>query len=187
MGMKSKAKGLGSVGFNMTPMIDCVFQLLIFLMVTRHFYELRTVQVQLPPASKAESMMSELPKFEQVVINIVSPLDSVDPEDQRTKTTKVIIDGNTIVASKEGGDIPNWEPLVNYLKTRVADAKKGSGKPVNVILRASQNVPYETIGSVMLSTTLANIGYWWIQTWRAVSPRDDDKLKFLGVPVSEGN
>ena len=185
MGMKSKAKGLGSVGFNMTPMIDCVFQLLIFLMVTRHFYELRTVEVQLPPASKAESMMEQLPKYTQVVINIVAPKDTGD------KTTKVIIDGTTVVESKEGGDVPNWEPLIKYLKTRVADAKRLTpDKPVNVILRASENVPYETIGSVMLSTTLANIGYWWIQTWRAIPGRDDKKLEWLGVPAQgqgEGN
>ncbi len=180
MGMKSKVKGSGTVGFNMTPMIDCVFQLLLFLLVSRHFYELRTVEVQLPPASKAESMMEELPKFTQVVINIVAPKDSGD------KTTKVIIDGATIVESKEGGDIPNWDPLVRYLKQRVADAKASpEKKPVNVILRASENVPYETIGSVMLSTTISGIGYWWVQTWRAVSPRDDVKLQFLGVRTEE--
>lgn len=178
MAMKSKAKGSGTVGFNMTPMIDCVFQLLLFLLVSRHFYEMKTVEVQLPPASKAESMMAELPKFTQVVINIVAPKDTGD------KTTKVIIDGATIVESKEGGDIPNWEPLVRYLKQRVANGSKE--KPVNVILRASENVPYETIGSVMLSTTMANIQYWWVQTWRAVSPRDDKKLDFLGVPASTG-
>src|SRR5664279_3479695 len=133
MAMKSKAKGAGTVGFNMTPMIDCVFQLLIFLLVTRHFYELRTVEVQLPPASKAESMMEELPKFTQVVINIVAPKDAGD------KTTKVIIDGATVVESKEGGDIPNWDPLENYLKRRVAEAKNSpEKKPVNVILRASE-------------------------------------------------
>lgn len=181
MGMKAKAKGIGQVSFNMTPMIDMVFQLLIFLLVTRHFYELSTVEVTLPPASKADQMTAELPKFAQVVVNVVAPKDTGD------KTTKIIVDGYTIIESVEGGDVPNWDPLEKMLKARQADTTKNKGKPVNVILRASENVPYETIGSVMLATSRAGVKYWWVQTWRAISPRDDEKLQWLGVRAGEGN
>ena len=40
-------------GLNLTPLIDCVFLLLIFFMVTTVFKQPYTLQVQLPAATKA--------------------------------------------------------------------------------------------------------------------------------------
>ncbi len=40
-------------GLNLTPLIDCVFLLLIFFMVTTVFKQPYTLQVQLPEATKA--------------------------------------------------------------------------------------------------------------------------------------
>lgn len=42
--------------FSMTPMIDCVFQLLIFFMVTTVFPEAELLKIELPSAVRAESL-----------------------------------------------------------------------------------------------------------------------------------
>jgi len=43
-------------GLNLTPLIDCVFLLLIFFMVTTVFKQPYTLQVQLPEAAKASQI-----------------------------------------------------------------------------------------------------------------------------------
>ena len=43
-------------GLNLTPLIDCVFLLLIFFMVTTVFKQPYTLQVQLPEATKASQI-----------------------------------------------------------------------------------------------------------------------------------
>jgi len=176
--LKSKAKGSGTVGFNVVPLIDCVFQLLLFLMVTRHFYELSTVEVELPPAVKAENKMQEMINYTQVVVNVVPPHGPTD------KTTRVVVDGYTVAESIENGPVPNWDKLIDVLKRKQADAMRGDRKkPLNVILRAGAGVPYETIGSVMLATSMSGIKYWWIQAYipRGATQDDNEKRIFLGA------
>jgi biopolymer transport protein ExbD len=181
--IKSKAKGAGGVGFNMVPMIDLVFQLLIFLLVTRHFVEMTTVELTLPPAAKAENKMDELTKYKQVVVNIVPPK-------APSKTTQVIIDTNVLMESVEGGDVPNPDKLIAYLKEKQALAaiEKRNPRPVNVILRAGEDVPYEIVGRVMIATSMAGIKYWWVQAYMPRTPTVDDqnRRKFLGVPAMLG-
>jgi biopolymer transport protein ExbD len=176
MPMKSKARGCGQISFNMVPMIDCIFQLLIFLMVTRHFYEMSTVEVVLPPAVKAEAKRDELLQYTNVVVNVQPPSNKED------NITRVWLDGVVLVQSVEGGKVPDWDPLIKALKQKKIDAEKSLGKkPVNVILRAGENVPYETIGSVMLATSSAGIPNWWVQCYRPNQPGDVEKRKALGV------
>ena len=43
-------------GINLTPLIDCVFLLLIFFMVTTVFKEARLLKVELPEASQSETV-----------------------------------------------------------------------------------------------------------------------------------
>src|SRR5688500_10743071 len=53
-------KGILSGGFNLTPMIDVVFLLLIFFLVaTRFEQEERDMEVELPQASAAEPTINE--------------------------------------------------------------------------------------------------------------------------------
>ena len=180
--MRSRAKGGGAVSFNMTPMIDIVFNLLIFFMIVSQFYQLKVEPVKLPPAAMADPMKDELPKFQQVVINVVPPDTQKNPNDT---TTVVKIDGRIVMESVMYGDVPDPEPLIALLTARKEAAEANKGKPLNVILRAGENVHYELIGRVMLCASQAGIPYWWVQAYRP-SPqpkRDRDVKEFLGIPV----
>jgi biopolymer transport protein ExbD len=140
-----KSKGSGGVSFNMTPMIDIVFNLIIFFMLISQFQQLEIEDVVLPPAWTAES--KDYSKFYNIVINIVDP-------DQ----PKVKIFGNT------------FEPDVGGMLERYLVDVAGRGevggtqRPLNVILRADARVPYEAVAAVMLAAGRAKIQGWWITT-----------------------
>ena len=181
MAMKSKARGGGAIGFNMTPMIDIVFQLIIFFMLVSQFYQLKVEEVKLPVALKADPKREIIQDFEQVVVNVVAPTQPGD------RTTRIIVEGKTLVTSDDGGKVPVWEPLISLLKARKAkqEATVPKGKPINVILRSDASVPYETIGSIMLSASSAGIEYWWVQA--SLPGKDPESLQFLGAPPAGGS
>lgn len=57
-------------GINMTPMIDCVFQLLIFFMVATSFSPTPGIRVKLPPPGTPPPGME---KPEQLILRISDP------------------------------------------------------------------------------------------------------------------
>ena len=181
--MKSKMRGGGAVSFNMTPMIDIVFNLIIFFMLVSQFYQLKVEAVKLPPAAKADPKRKELPNFTQVVINVVPP---GSPSNPTGHTTLVKIDGKVVMRDEEGGDVPDPEPLENLLKARKEAAEAaGGGKPVNIILRAGDEVHYDLVARIMIAASRAGIPYWWVQAARP-NPKENMDLEikqFLGVPA----
>jgi biopolymer transport protein ExbD len=139
-----KPESVGSVSVNMTPMIDMVFNLLIFFILTAQFVQLEVEQVILPPSITA--INKDYTEFRNVVINIVNP-----------ENPHVVILGKTIDAEIRSGP----SELTQYLKD-IHDSAEG--KQINVILRADADIPYEEVAKVMLATGAAQIQGWWITT-----------------------
>jgi biopolymer transport protein ExbD len=141
-----RSKGHGGVSFNMTPMIDIVFNLIIFFMLISQFQQLEIENVILPPAVTAEP--KDYTKFRNIVINIVDP-----------DRPQVRIFGNTFEPDVGG-------VLEKYLLEITARGGEEGGppRPLNVILRADARVPYEAVAAVMLAAGRAKIQGWWITT-----------------------
>ncbi len=178
--MRVKSRAGGGVGFNMTPMIDIVFNLIIFFMLVSQFYRIRVEDVKLPPASKASTKKQELQKYTQLVVNIVPPTDS------RDKATRVIIDGQTILVFIVGENPPLMDPLIDLLKARNKTVGDQKHKPLNVICRAGESVTYDIVGSVMIATTKADIRNWWVMAYRPQAKGDREVKEFLGVANGSG-
>lgn len=71
--MRREWKGRGkstAEGINMTPLIDCVFQLLIFFMVATSFSPIPGIRVRLPPAGAPPPGQD---KPEQLILRINDP------------------------------------------------------------------------------------------------------------------
>ena len=130
----------GAVSFNMTPMIDIVFNLIIFFILTSQFIKLEIEQVELPTSTTA--MPKDYSQFRNVVINIVNP------------------DNPTI---KVFGRVFTPPELSEHLRALKASAE---GQTMNVILRADAEIPYEDVARVMLAAGAAEIQGWWITTER---------------------
>lgn len=113
------------LGFNMTPMIDVVFLLIIFFLVSSHLAKQETrLKLELPVAQSGdEDPLSDSPR---ITINIQE-------------------DGSMTFAGR---------PLVDQdLGNRLADATRQWGEDVEVRIRCSRLVPYGLVEPIMLACT----------------------------------
>lgn len=118
----------GEVGFNMTPMIDVVFLLIIFFLVSSHLAKQEAqMELPLPVADSGEK-----------------------PNDEaRRLTLNVTADGSMLLA---GRPIDRDE-----LKQRLKQARDEHGQDVEIRIRGDRNVPYSAVSPIMLSCARTGI------------------------------
>jgi biopolymer transport protein ExbD len=114
-----KGSSNGAVSFNFTPMIDVVFNLLIFFVLTAQFISLEVEDVVLQPSVTAEN--KDYTAFRNVVVNIVRP-----------ESPAIMVMGRTFT----------YQELTEHLKM-LNESAKAEGQKMNVILRADRRIPYE--------------------------------------------
>lgn len=120
----------GEVGFNMTPMIDVVFLLIIFFLVSSHLAK-QEAQMELPlPVAESGSMESEA--------------------ESRRVTVNVRHDGQLLLA----GRAVRPTELVERLRDKSADA----GTDLEVRIRSDRAVEYRYVEPIMLAC--ARSGIW---------------------------
>ncbi len=118
----------GEVGFNMTPMIDVVFLLIIFFLVSSHLAKQEAqMELPLPVADSGEASNDEA----------------------RRLTLNVTADGSMLLA---GRNIDR-----NELKQRLKQARDDHGKDVEIRIRGDRNVPYSAVSPIMLSCARSGI------------------------------
>ena len=117
------------LGFNMTPMIDVVFLLIIFFLVSSHLQRQETQrEMELPEAPAADQDLdSETPR---VTINVLP-------------TGEIFVAGRAMTRD----EIP---PMLRNVREQ-------QGEDVEVRIRASRNAPWSTIEPVMLNCTKSGI------------------------------
>ena len=116
-------------GFNMTPMIDVVFLLIIFFLVSSHLAKQETqVELALPTATSAD--------------------DDSDFEKPRL-TINVQADGSYSLAGR---------PItVERLPEQFAAIREKEGDEIEVRIRGSRQAPYSAVEPIMVSCTKAGI------------------------------
>jgi biopolymer transport protein ExbD len=118
----------GEVGFNMTPMIDVVFLLIIFFLVSSHLAKQEAqMELPLPVADSGEQ----------------------STDNTRRVTLNVTADGSMLLAGRR---IDRDE-----LKQRLAQARDTHGKDIEIRIRGDRNVPYSAVSPIMLSCARAGI------------------------------
>lgn len=117
-------------GFNMTPMIDVVFLLIIFFLVSSHLAKQESqLELELPTA-----VMSD---------------DDIEVDTPRV-TVNVKSDGSLWLA---GRVIERAQ-----LQTTFANVKKKEGPNIEVRIRSSRSAPYSAVEPIMLACT--KCGVW---------------------------
>jgi biopolymer transport protein ExbD len=120
----------GKLGFNMTPMIDVVFLLIIFFLVSSHLAK-QEAQMQLPlPAA-----------------------DSGHEADERSAprlTINVLLDGTLLLSGHK--------VKANQLQERLQGRLKESGPGLQVRIRSDRGAPYRFVEPIMLAC--ARVGIW---------------------------
>jgi biopolymer transport protein ExbD len=117
------------VGFNMTPMIDVVFQLIIFFLLSSHLAKQET-QLPLPLPEAVSGRDLEL-------------------DDRARVTVNVLADGNLLVANRP----ISADDLARRLRQRIEQ----HGTDLEVRIRADRTVPYAACEPVMLACARAGI------------------------------
>jgi biopolymer transport protein ExbD len=121
--------GIGEVGINMTPMIDVVFQLIIFFLVSSHLIKQEShVQLPLPTAqSGAQDILDEKPRL----------------------TVNVLTNGELLLTGRQ--------LTADELTARLAEKVQELGQDLEVRIRSDRTVPYARVEPVMLSCAKAGI------------------------------
>lgn len=127
--------GRGSIGFNMTPMIDVVFLLIIFFLVSSHLARQETqVAVDLPDAASSDRPAEE--DVRRLFINVLSE--------------------RQILVGSQPVEPERLETLLNYESRRSAGG--GKERPLEVRIRTDRTVPYRTVEPILLAC--ARSGIW---------------------------
>ena len=116
------------VGFNMAPMIDVVFQLLIFFSLVSTFAAAEAISLELPNPERSQAQNAKI--VDKVVINCRPAEDHEEPGD---------------VLYSIGPNVP--EPL-ERISERLAAAAAGNPQ-LKVIIRADKRLSYEKVRRVM--------------------------------------
>jgi biopolymer transport protein ExbD len=120
----------GEDGINMTPMIDVVFQLLIFFLVASHLSQQETqLELALPVAAHSEK----------------------EPEDPGPRVTINVPSEGDLLLGAQKVDL-------TQLAARLAAEKKKLGDGVEIRIRADRAAPYRAIEPILRKC--AETGLW---------------------------
>lgn len=114
---------------NMTPMIDVVFQLIIFFLVTSHFAR-QEAHLPLPLPAADSSLAATADDQPRLVINV-------------TADGTLLFAGRSLTAAE--------------LQQRLAERTSELGRDVEVRIRADRGVSYRFVEPVLLSCARAGI------------------------------
>ena len=118
----------GEVGFNMTPMIDVVFLLIIFFLVSSHLAKQEAqLDLPLPVADSGEESKDQT----------------------RRLTLNVTADGTLSLAGRTLDSA--------RLQQRLGAARKQHGDDLEIRIRSDRSVPYRSISPIMLACARSGI------------------------------
>ena len=139
--MNFRPRQTQTVDINLTPLIDVVFLLLIFFMVTTTFDRASELKIDLPQASQA-------------------------PEEQQVEKLELVIDaaGNYFL---DGNELVNTKPAT----VRAALEKRAAGQTdLPLIIRADANTPHQAVVTAMDSAQKVGLTRMSIATTRNDGP-----------------
>ena len=114
----------------MTPMIDVVFLLIIFFLVSSHLAK-QEVQFKLPLPTAQSGLQDK-------------------PSEKPRLTVNVLADGTLLFAGRQ--------VTADELRTRLSERQQDFGKDVEVRIRGDRGTAYKHVEPVMLSC--ARVGIW---------------------------
>ncbi len=127
----------GAVDFNMTPMIDVVFLLIIFFLVSSHFAQQEVqVDLKLPTAGKGQTPPQD--EARRVIVNVLS---------ERRPGEQIMVAGRTV-----------GERELTRLIAAENDQSKQADRPLEVRIRSDRRVPYRIVEPIMVAC--AEAGVW---------------------------
>jgi biopolymer transport protein ExbD len=130
MRVRSSYADRGRIGFNMTPMIDIVFLLIIFFILSSHFARQETqLELSLPAAASGKEALAD--DTRRVIVSVL-------PEGQLQLAGAAV-------------DAAELQQKIQYESQRV-------GGDLEVRIRGDRDVPYQHVEPILLAC--ARAGVW---------------------------
>jgi len=140
--------GAGQVTFNMTPMIDCTFQLIIFFVLTSQVASSELARMELPGPHESQARTDEEWKVPHNVLINVTSAEEDHPNDPayRGRAGGYVAGGEPIPLGREGE-----RKIAAFLKARMRShlAEKGKREDFYVEIRADKRVQFIEVLPVM--------------------------------------
>jgi biopolymer transport protein ExbD len=154
MGRASRITKRGPVDpeFNMTPLIDVTFLLIIFFMLVNNIIADQEVEMLVPELDN--SQVQEVDEKNQVVINLVPGFEQ-NSNERMDMDNAMQVSGyadKVRIGSQTFSMLESLDPLANYLR----DIKKAKPE-IDIVLRADAATEYQYVQPVMEAITLAGI------------------------------
>jgi len=145
--------GSGELSFNMTPMIDCTFQLIIFFILASQIASRSLAELSLPRPHHSQAIPTEQVETpNNVVVNVISAADEDEQSEYENpalagRAERYEIDGMPV----EVGDV---DRLVDILARRKASSGVAD---FQVEVRADYRVSFSDVQPVMVAAGRAGI------------------------------
>ncbi len=150
--MAIKRKSAGDVDINMTPMIDCTFQLIIFFILTTQMANDELAPLKVPTPHQSIAMSEETGRTNRVIINIVNSYGS--QTDDRNPIQASVAEHYRIGAG-EPVDVGDIEALKDRIRQRREAAIEQGLKPEDffVEIRCDKDIAYAYVEPVLLAAS----------------------------------
>jgi biopolymer transport protein ExbD len=135
-----------ALGFNMTPMIDVVFLLMIFFLVSSHLAQ-QEVQMELDLPRAGSGQRPDKDDVPRVVVNVL-------PEEQPAR--RIMVGGRRIQDEE-------LARLIEYESLR-------RGRQVEVRIRSDRKVPYHVVEPVLVACARAGV---WKVTFAVLEKQEE--------------
>lgn len=154
MASKVFTPGRASIGFNMTPMIDCTFQLILFFMLTTQMASAEYVDMDVPRPYQSVGQEIQHDGKSLVVLVSVAPYSKREIARDKTGSLKgdvKFFQLRTMSIKPEQQD----RLILELKKIRRREAKK---REMIVEIRADRRIEYGLVEPVLRAITAAEIG-----------------------------
>ncbi|MHC5079838.1 MAG: ExbD/TolR family protein [Planctomycetota bacterium] len=145
MARKKKSQG-DEMKMNMTPMIDVVFQLIIFFMLVTEMAQADLEMLTLPSASEASP--DNNPEKKRITVNLLPP------------------EAGGVCRVKVKGKVMDQKALHRYLKTEAEISRDPDDPRLStraLLIRADRETTFRWVQFVMQECVKPGVGIWKIQ------------------------
>jgi len=143
---RRKKKRVEGMDIDMTPMIDVVFQLIIFFMLVSEMAQADLEILQLPSASEASP--DTTPEKKRIVVNLLPP------------------EEGGICQVKVTGKVMDQKALHRFLKTEAEISRDPEDPRLStraLLIRADKDTTFRYVQFVMQECVKPGVGIWKIQ------------------------
>lgn len=143
-------RGNANLEMNLTPMIDCTFQLIMFFILCSQSASSAIAMLKLPKPFESQAVAEKAVKLgaNKVIVNVVAEEEMELSSDILGRAKEYVIDGQKYMPTDPDG-------LTKELQRRVKESADPKGFYIEV--RADKKVRYADIATVFLSAGLAGI------------------------------